>query len=169
MRGVDLVSHPLNAHNVAHAGSQENGRMPNFSLKTTRIIVEEHNVQFCLPDTPDLICKREGLHTLEAGRETGSKAKWLIRRSCRCVPWRVLDISFSFCSSPPDMACDVGGAVSRFAGSISSLTDAKRTAGEASAFLGSGLTAGSCSGAVKEVSSERTAYCFRPKCRTWRN
>jgi hypothetical protein len=32
VQGVDLISPPLNAHNVADAGSQGNGRMPNFSL-----------------------------------------------------------------------------------------------------------------------------------------
>ncbi len=85
-------------------------------------------------------CER-GLHTLEAGSETGSNAKWLIRRSCRRVLWRVLDISFNFSASLPDIACDEDRAESIFAGSISSLTDANRTAEEPSAFLGSTLVA----------------------------
>lgn len=143
MRGVELISHCLNAYEDADAGSQGNSRKPNFSLGMTRIIVEYHlDAQICLSDTPDLMCKERGIRTLEAGRDTGSNAKWLIRRSCRCVPCRLLDISFNFSTSFPEMSCDEGGALRlpMFAGSISSLTEAKRTVGEPSAaFLGSRL------------------------------
>jgi hypothetical protein len=85
------------------------------------------------------------------------------------VPWRVLDISFNFSSSFPDIACEEDRAESIFAGSISSLTDANRTAEEPSAFLGPRLEAVFCSGAVKEVLSENTAYILRPRSRAWRN
>lgn len=74
---------------------------------------------------------KENQHTLEAGRETGSNAKWLIRRSCRCDPLSVCDNSFNF-SSLPDNCCE--GSASRLgmlAGSISSFADANRTVGDA--------------------------------------
>ena len=110
--------------------------------------------KFTLSDTPDLISER-GLHTLEAGSETGSNAKWLIRRSCRRVPWRVWDISFNFSASLPDKACDEDRVESIFAGSISSLTDANRTAEKPSAFLRSKLVAAVFfSGAVEWFLSE---------------
>jgi hypothetical protein len=143
VREVELISHFLNAHEDADAGSQGIGRKPNFSLEMIRTIVEYHlDARFRLSDTPDLMSKVRGIHTLETGRDTGSNAKWLIRRSCRCVPCRLLDISFNFSTSFPDMSCDEGAALrlSMVAGSISSLTEAKRTVGEPSAaFLGSRL------------------------------
>jgi hypothetical protein len=71
------------------------------------------------------------------------------------VPWRVWDISFNFSASLPDKACDEDRVESIFAGSISSLTDANRTAEKPSAFLGSKLVAAVFfSGAVEWFLSE---------------
>ena len=84
-----------------------------------------------------------GRRTREAGRDTGSKAKWLMRRSWRCVPWRVSDNCFS-CASP---SAGGGDSEVRFwrvsSGAISWLTDANRTAGEAppAAFFASAVEA----------------------------
>jgi hypothetical protein len=73
----------------------------------------------------------KGKRTREAGRDTGSNKKWLIRRSWSGVPWRVPDNCFS-CASP-SASCE-GETESRPSrgplSDISSLTDANRTAGE---------------------------------------
>ena len=108
--------------------------------------------------------KKRRVRTLETGVETGSKAKWLIRRSCKCVPCRLLVISFNFsisaCSFPDSTF--VVGASRLTAGSISSFVEAKRTAGDPSAaFLGSVWETVLCSDPVEESWSENTAISQR--------
>ena len=78
--------------------------------------------------------------TCETGNETGSKAKLLIRRCCRCVSCSVLErFRNSVCASGviESFSLDaslllVESACKLNAGSISWLTDAKRTAGPTS-------------------------------------
>jgi hypothetical protein len=162
-----------NVYEDADAGSQGNGRKPDFSLGMTQIIVEYHlDAQICLSDAPDLMYKERGIRTLEVGRDTGSNAKWLIRRSCRCVPCRLLDISFNFSTSFPEMPCNEGGVLRlpMFAGSISSLTEANRTVGEASAaFLGSRLEVVFCSGTVKKKIGQKILLIDKVKVKHVRN
>lgn len=87
--------------------------------------------------------RKNGGHTREAGRETGSKLKWLMRRSWRgvprCVALRVSDICFS-CAPGDEGALSEGDTESRpwkdSSGAISSLTAANRTVGEAAAAAG---------------------------------
>jgi hypothetical protein len=74
---------------------------------------------------------KENQHTLEAGRETGSNAKWLIRRSCRCDPFSVCDNSFNFSSLPDNCREGSSSRLGMLVGSISSFADANRTVGDA--------------------------------------
>ena len=171
MRGVNLISHRLNAHEDADPGASGEWQKAELLLgNDSNYCGVSRSSPVQLSDIPDLIHRKLDIHTLEAGRDTGSNAKWLIRRSCRCVPWRVLEISFNFCSSFPDIICDEGGAtrLSTFADSISSLTEAKRTAGEPG-FWGSGLEVVFWSDAVKDRLLETTAYGEGREVKTWRN
>lgn len=116
---------------------------PNFSQVCT--VGKEHHVSArpTLPEIPLLVYRKCGRRTLEAGRDTGSNAKFLILVSCKHDFWSVTDNSFSFSSSLHANVC--GEAVPkllRLSGSISWLTEAKRTDGDPSAaFLDSGVDA----------------------------
>jgi hypothetical protein len=80
--------------------------------------------------SPEILTDDRSRRTLEAGRETGSNAKWLIRRPCSCAPWRDFDNSFNVDTSLPDISFEI--ASSPLSGSISSSTLANRTVGDPS-------------------------------------
>lgn len=73
------------------------------------------------------------LLTREAGNDTGSKLNALIRRLCKCVARKELDRARKSASDSPVIFGSFGvesGSVRLCCGSISSLTELNRTAGE---------------------------------------
>lgn len=97
--------HLLMQSTLWHRDPWEMAEKPNLSLEMTQFIGNNIAIiaLFPLSDPSDSMKYKRGVRTLEAGRETGSKAKALIRRSCRCEHCKVFDISFNFSSSLPGM------------------------------------------------------------------
>ncbi len=76
------------------------------------------------------------LRTREAGRDTGSKLKALIRRLCKRVARKELDSALKSASDSPDMFGGFDAEASPTTlccGLISSFTELNRTAGESPA------------------------------------
>ena len=79
-------------------------------------------------------------HTRDAGSDTGSKAKQLIRRPASCAPCKDCVNSLTFeCSAPSICGAEVVVVSRLCCGSISSFSDANRTTGEAWTVFLSGL------------------------------
>jgi len=96
------------------------------------------------------------LRTREAGNDTGSKLKALIRRFCKCVVCKELDRALKSTSGSPGIfgGFDVESSSVRLCcGSISSLTELNRTAGEPSAALCASKQAGLFFKVSEEISS----------------
>ena len=84
--------------------------------------------------------------TREAGKDTGSKLKALIRRLCKRVARRELDRALKSASDSPGILWgfdEESSSVRLCCGSISSLTELNRTAGESPAALWASKQAGS--------------------------